>query len=50
VTPNERLLARADYVEPGHPGTWPNGELPEARLHYDRILAEQTDVPKAGAR
>lgn len=41
MTTAERLLSRAEYVDPGHPGTWPGGELPEARIHYDRILAKQ---------
>lgn len=49
MTPAERLLSRAEYVETGHPGTWPGGELPEARLHYDRLLAEQDRRRKANS-
>ena len=32
-----------EYVEKGHPGVWPNGELPAARDAYDKWLAEQAD-------
>jgi hypothetical protein len=30
-----------EYVDRGHPGVWPNGELPAMRNAYDRMLAEQ---------
>ncbi|MFB4265265.1 hypothetical protein [Nonomuraea sp. GTA35] len=50
MTTAERLLARAEHVDPGHPGVWPDGELPEARLHYDRMLAEQDSTRKASTR
>lgn len=50
MSPAERLLARADYVDPGRPGTWPNGEKPEVRVHYDQMLAAQSGDGKASTR
>lgn len=41
-----------DHVDPGHPGVWPDGELPAMRVAYDRLLAEQAqqDPRKTGQR
>lgn len=42
---------KTTIIHPGHPGTWPDGELQSVRDAYDELLAKQAaEQDKAGKR